>query len=168
MRISCFWFSQDRLFSRNPTRKPLNLINPRFLQTPLVKPPVFTMHLVCTLLIFFVHENLGWKRLRRANEPLKSEQGLNNFGIRCRAKIVKKCRNYFWHFLTNFDFFLPCAKNVEKCRKYFWHFWTIFGVFWRGPFPLASFAVHRTRWTRLKRFFGVDLGHFSDRFSFWT
>ena len=45
-----FWFSQDRLFSRNSTRNPLNLINPRFLQTPLVKPLVFTMHLVCTLL----------------------------------------------------------------------------------------------------------------------
>ena len=46
-----FWFSQDRLFSRNSTRNPLNLIkNPRFLQTPLVNPLVFTMHLVCTLL----------------------------------------------------------------------------------------------------------------------
>ena len=44
-----FWFSQDRLFSRNSTRKPLNLINPWFLQTPLVKPLVFTMRLVCTL-----------------------------------------------------------------------------------------------------------------------
>ena len=44
-----FWFSQDRLLSRNSTRKPLNLINPGFLQTPLVKPLVFTMRLVCTL-----------------------------------------------------------------------------------------------------------------------
>ena len=46
-----FCFSQDRLFSRNSTRKPLNLKKSPFLQTPLVKPPVFTMHLVCTLLI---------------------------------------------------------------------------------------------------------------------
>ena len=34
-----------------PQDNPLNLIKFRFLQTPLVKPPVFTMHLVCTLLI---------------------------------------------------------------------------------------------------------------------
>ena len=45
------WFYQERLFSRNSTRKPLNVINHRFLQTPLVNPLVFTMHLVCTLLI---------------------------------------------------------------------------------------------------------------------
>ena len=31
-----FCFSLDRLFSRNSTRKPLNLINPQFLETPLV------------------------------------------------------------------------------------------------------------------------------------
>ena len=40
-----FWFSQDRLFSRNSTSKPFNLIKSRFLQTPLVKPLVFTMYL---------------------------------------------------------------------------------------------------------------------------
>ena len=45
--------------SRNSTRNPLNLIqNPRFLQTPLVKPLVFTMHLGCTLLILlFLHQS---------------------------------------------------------------------------------------------------------------
>ena len=49
-----FWFSQDRLFSRNSTRKPLNLIkDPRFLQTPLVKPLVFTMHTVDYLKLTF-------------------------------------------------------------------------------------------------------------------
>ena len=47
-----FWFCQDRLLSRNSTRKPFTFKkNPRFLQTPLVNPLVFTMHLVCTLLI---------------------------------------------------------------------------------------------------------------------
>ena len=46
-----FWFSQDRLFSRNSTRNPLNLIKSPILQTPLVNPLVFTIHLVCTLLI---------------------------------------------------------------------------------------------------------------------
>ena len=44
------------IFSGSPvlfesTRKPLNLIKSPILQTPLVNPLVFTMHLVCTLLI---------------------------------------------------------------------------------------------------------------------
>ena len=47
-----FGFSQERLFSRNSTRKPLNLINNRFLQKPLVNPFVFRMPPVCTLLIW--------------------------------------------------------------------------------------------------------------------
>ena len=49
--VAIFWgifdFYQDRLLSRNSTRKPLNLIEPPFLQTPLVNPLVFTMRLVC-------------------------------------------------------------------------------------------------------------------------
>ena len=58
------------------------------------------------------------------------------------AKIVKKCRKDFWHFLTIFDVF--CLRETgRKVSKYFWHFLTIFDVFGRGPFPLAPFAV---RW----------------------
>ena len=51
-----WWFSQERLFCRNSTRKPLNLMkNSRFLQTPLVNPLVLTMHPICTLLIWNRH-----------------------------------------------------------------------------------------------------------------
>ena len=46
------WVSQECLFCRNSTRRPLNLIaNHQFLQTPLVNPLVFTMPLACTRLI---------------------------------------------------------------------------------------------------------------------
>ena len=45
------WFSQDRLFSRNSTRKPLNLTKaPIFTNTPCTSTLVFTMHLGCALL----------------------------------------------------------------------------------------------------------------------
>ena len=63
------WFSQDRLFFRNSTRKPLNLINPRFLQTSLVNPLVFTMHVVCTLLIFFRNNLTSRAIYRMGNGP---------------------------------------------------------------------------------------------------
>ena len=46
-------FSQDLMFTRNSTRKPLNLIKSLIFATPLVNPHVFTMHLVCTLLRLF-------------------------------------------------------------------------------------------------------------------
>ena len=50
--LAFFVLSQERLLSRNSTRKPLNLeINHRFLQTPLVNPLVSAIPLVCTLLI---------------------------------------------------------------------------------------------------------------------
>ena len=40
------------MFSRNSTREPLNFIEfTDFSQTPLVNPLVFTMRLVCTLLL---------------------------------------------------------------------------------------------------------------------
>ena len=50
------WFSQDRLFSRNSTRRPLNLVkSSRFLQTPLVKSTCLynapSMHTVESFLI---------------------------------------------------------------------------------------------------------------------
>ena len=50
-----FWevsiFLNPSLHSRNSTRKPLKFNKTTvFLQTPLVNPLVFTMHLVCTLL----------------------------------------------------------------------------------------------------------------------
>ena len=52
-----FWrFSRERLFSRNSTRKPLNLIkSPTFTNTPCKSTLVFAMHLVCTLLILGCH-----------------------------------------------------------------------------------------------------------------
>ena len=66
---------------------------------------------------------------------------------------AQNCRLVSKIFLTFFDDFwrfLPCAKMVEKCRKYFWHFLTIFDFFWRGPFPMALFAVHlHCRWACL-------------------
>ena len=41
----------------------------------------------------------------------------------CRAKIVEKCRNYFWHFLTIFYVFCPArqmSKGVENIFDTFW------------------------------------------------
>ena len=54
-----FWFSQDRLLSRNSTRNPLNLKkkNPRFLQAPLV----FTMRLAIMHIVdYFVVILRNW------------------------------------------------------------------------------------------------------------
>ena len=76
-------------------------------------------------------------RPRGRGRPLFAEKGPEK---RCRAKIVEKCRKTFWHFLTIFDVFCPCAKIVEKCRKTFWHFLTIFDVFWCGPFSAGPFC----------------------------
>ena len=71
----------------------------------------------------------------------------------CRAKIVEKCRKYFWHFLTNFDVFCPArklSKSVEKLFDTFWRFLTFFDV---APFrrPLLQSA---DVWQRLCRTFG--------------
>ena len=56
-----FFFSLERLFSKNSTRKPVHLIkHHRFLQTNLVNPLVTTMPLVCTLLS--VHHRFSFFR----------------------------------------------------------------------------------------------------------
>ena len=46
----------------------------------------------------------------------------------CRAKIVKKCRQWFLTLCADFWRFLPCAKIVEKCRNFSWHFLTVLDV----------------------------------------
>ena len=47
----------------------------------------------------------------------------------------QKVSKYFWHFLTIFDVFCP-ARRMSKSVE------NIDDVFWRGPLPLAPFAVH--------------------------
>ena len=62
-----FWFSQDRLFSRNSTRKPLNLykIPDFYTNTPCKCTCLYSLHLVCTLLICFFFNNDIFDAYRR-------------------------------------------------------------------------------------------------------
>ena len=63
-------------------------------------------------------------------QSLGGEKHLESAGVRAPQKgpenwkSVEKCRKYFWHFLTIFDVFLPCAKIVEKLFDDFWRFLT--------------------------------------------
>ena len=61
------------------------------------------------------------------------------------GKLVPRenCRKVSKPFLTLFDVFCPARKLSKNVENICWHFLTIFDVFWRGPFPLAPFAV---RW----------------------
>ena len=54
---------------------------------------------------------------------------------RARKLVLREnCRNCF-------DRFLPCTTSVKQYRSLSWYFLIFFCVFWRGPFPLAPFAV---------------------------
>ena len=95
---------------------------------------------------------MSWSPQARYSQSPPKGAGPENW---CRAKIVEKCRKYFWHFVTILDVFWPCAKNVEKCRKYFWDFLTVLLTFFDvAPFswPLLRSAdtlseSFRTLWT---------------------
>ena len=71
-----------------------------------------------------------------ANKQNYEQTGVSDLRIRapqkgpengCRAKIVKKCRKYGWHFLTIFDVFCPArtmSKSVENSFDTLWRFLT--------------------------------------------
>ena len=97
---------------------------------------------------FFRASKRGWKIVAARKLSKRVEKILDNFWrfltfFALRGKMSKSVEKYFdtfWRFYFRqlFGRFENCPKSVEKV---FWHFLTIFGVFWRGPFALAPFAV---------------------------
>ena len=75
------------------------------------------------------------KNLLKVSWSETPKRGRKIGAARKMSRSVEKLFDDFW-------LFVPCA-NVEKCRNLSWHFLIILDVFWRGPLPLAPFAV---RW----------------------
>ena len=86
--------------------------------------------------------------------PQKSQSPPKGAGKLVPRENCRKVSTIFLRLFDDFWLFFPCAKNLSRSvKKYFWHFLTIFDVFWRGPFPLAPFAV---RWRRSGKCHGLS------------
>ena len=84
-----FWFSQDRLLSRNSTGNPLNLIKSPIFANTACNPLVFTMYLVCTLLT----TAFGNCRVYR---PLVGAEGCNPLAVLLGEGVCKVLWDWRW------------------------------------------------------------------------